>query len=533
MQNDEFKQNQDERNLLNPNARRISQRKSITGRSREDGLTSPPTRLEGNRSLSFAGDERPVIPAITSDDEKDSLNGRDAEKPRPTDADTKSLSQRSARSKGSAVSGRSGNSRGASSKVSGGANSFGSDDSSVSGGRGKSVADTAVRKLMYMRSVFIAFALHAVYLAGLLILGSKQGMILPFNQQTFTNAGPIVAIVWSRASFLVLDSAMNEAFGAFVGYLLSRKEGYSIAACGFVHSNFGEKMSFANKLSFRSTAKPLLSKISLVWLVHFINLFLSMMAASSISALTSQVDSTALMCILYEQVGDPKDRGLPTLVNEMGGAEMIDGTGLGYLRSQNMDTLKNTIHAIPPQLIDVCQDGSTIKGKGFTTNISTSCYCANGIDVKSLQVAGIPLSLASSMSIKAIAQENFPGWVNAVTTDLDKNITTIYTLLNGHDTCAGFQNPNNANSTSSAPVCISTLTDHRNSQLRVTYKTDGTPASIAAKQVDILEFGELASMSWLHQSVLNLLEINSLTNTSSHYLPSHWPGKSLEKGAVY
>ena len=456
-------------------------------------------KLEGKRSLSFAGSEGEDV----------------AER---EDIDTKSIGERSHRS------GKSGTSR--KTGKSGGGQSFGSDNSSITGNHGKSVADTSVRKLAYMLYAFVSFALHCFYLAGILILGSKDGMTLPFSKDIFVYAGPVIAIFWARFSYLVCAQALDEGFGAFVGYLLSRKEGFSIAACGFVQSSFSDKITFANRLSFRSSAKPLLSKASFIWIFHALNFIFAILASTSISAVNSQIDGTNLMCIEYGQDGLAFNRGVPTIRNEMGGAELVDGTALGLLRAQDAD-LHYTTHFFPPQLIDVCQDGSTIKGNGFATDISTTCNCVDDVDAASLQVGGIPSTISAEMSLKATSMQNYPGWVNHVAFDSTNSSGTVYTILTGFSICGGtspLSESVNSTQTASASVCTTKLWNHRHSFVLVTYKTDGTPASIACKRVDLLEEGEAADMGWLEESMNSFLESESATNISSHPLPSHWPG---------
>jgi len=464
-------------------------------------------KLEGKRSLSFAGSE------VGNEDVVDGSQR--------VDIDTKSIGERSHRS---ARSGKSGTSR--RTGKSGGGQSFGSDNSSITGSHGKSVADTSVRKLTYMIYAFVSFVLHCFYLAGVLILGSKDGMTLPFSKDIFVYAGPVIAIFWARFSYLVCAQALDEGFGAFVGYLLSRKEGFSIVACGFVQSNFSDKITFANRLSFRSTAKPLLSKASFIWIFHALNFIFAIIASTSISAESSQIDGTNLMCIEYGQDGMAFNRGVPTIRNEMGGAELVDGTALGLLRAHDAD-LHYTTHVFPPQLIDVCQDGSTIKGNGFATDISTTCNCVDDVDAASLQVGGIPSTISAAMSLKATSMQNYPGWVNHVSFDSTNNSVTVQSILTGFSICGGtspLSQSVNSTETASASVCTTKIWNHRHSFILVTYKTDGTPASIACKRVDILEEGEAADMGWLDESMNSFLESESATNISTHPLPSHWPG---------
>lgn len=80
---------------------------------------------------------------------------------------------------------------------------------------------------------------------------------------------------------------MNSGLGAFIGWLLSQPSGYSIAACGFVHSSTLEKFNFTSDLSFRSTCKKFLSRVSYLFVLHFVTIILSIFSSTTV---TSQVD---------------------------------------------------------------------------------------------------------------------------------------------------------------------------------------------------------------------------------------------------
>lgn len=522
---------------LQPNDNQDSRRKKSVSRTShvEAGrqAEAPGENQSGlrGRSLSFKDDgagfaseiQQQIFQAHENDREKDadarSVHSHHSK--RNQDRDAVSIHSKNSQAP-SAVSGRSGKSGGGRSKQSAagqsaGGESFGSDTSDGSV-HGKSVADTTVRKLLFMTQGFVSLSMHVLYLAAILILHSEAGMILPFGGKGFENAGPIIAIVWARAAFLVTDQAITDALSAIVGYFLNAKEGYSIAACGFIQSGFGEKMSFPNRLSFRSTAKPFLTRVSLFYLYHTLMLLLSMMASTGIETYSSRIDSGALMCIQYTQDLEPFDRGVPRITSAMGVAELTDGTAIGYLRAdEKWSFLKNTVAIFSPQLIDVCNDGSTIKGNGFSTNISTSCFCSATSKASDLALAGVPASVSSSFAQKVQELEDNPGWVNHITHPVDANSSfTVTTALTGYGTCGGanFSSPPVA-------ICKTTFSAHRSVFIIVQYKTDGTPASIAARESKILEdLNKPQSTVYLATSVKNFLE----GDLTSNYLPSHWPG---------
>ena len=104
----------------------------------------------------------------------------------------------------------------------------------MTGNSGKQVADTYVRKLFFMIPAFVSLVLHLLYLVTLNILNSSTGMVLPFAPHSFGNVGQIILLIWGRIAYLYTHGALNESLAAYCGYLLNRKEGFSIAVCGFV-----------------------------------------------------------------------------------------------------------------------------------------------------------------------------------------------------------------------------------------------------------------------------------------------------------
>lgn len=403
------------------------------------------------------------------------------------------------------------------------ADSWGS-GSSVSGRGGKQLSDTRVRKLMFMKDSFFALILLAVFTYALALLHSSTGMILPFDHHSFEPVGPIVTILWARAAYITTDTAFAKAMSALVGWRLSQKEGYSVAALGFMHSSLMEQLKFTNALSFRSTCKPFLSKLSLINLLHALMLLLTCLASSAVGTHVSRINKGALMCILYDQkgIGFPWDRGVPTIFNEMGGSELIDGEALGIDPANEGSIL----HLFSPQLIDVCQDGSTIIGEGFATNISSQCECSPSSQAADLTtVTGFDNSITASIAAKAAALGAYPGVVNYIiydnSTDAKAGLIQVVSLLTGSsDICGARPNSTYSVAASPVPVCLTNLTDHHMANLKVTYKTDGTPASIAVRKAQYIDFADDANTWWLHQAMLYLFG----SQLSSHELPPYLPG---------
>ena len=385
-----------------------------------------------------------------------------------------------------------------------------------------------------MMQAFFSLALHIVYLVFTILL--HNGWVLPFDPSSFQYAGPLIMQTISIASYVTLNNAMNDALSAYAGtfvksnddasrfqtnllffnylpsgYLLSKKEGYSIAICGFVHSSFVEKLHYSNRLSYRSTIKPFVNKLSLLYLGHAINLILPIFASTAISSSSSRILGSFLMCLHYSQDYSPLDRGLPTINNEMGVAELIDSTAF-YSTSGGVVTITTS-----PQLTDVCQDGSTIIGPGLVTNLTTECFCSTSASSSDLSSAYFPSTLAPTAAVYAKTLGLSPGWINGITQNANGSIQ-ISTILTGTNVCGGI------NSTSpSSPVCITTVFSQEPASVIATYKTDGTPASIAIRKADpiLIDSENPTDLGYLFTSLKNLFGGSTI---QYNILPPHWPG---------
>jgi hypothetical protein len=252
-------------------------------------------------------------------------------------------------------------------------------------------------------------------------------------------------------------------------------------------------------------------------------LLITCLTSSAVGAFESRINKGALMCILYDQtgIGFPWDRGLPTITSSMGVAELVDGEALGI--APNHDG--SIVHLFSPQLIDVCQDGSTIIGNGFATNVSTECMCSPSMQSADLEsVTGLDSSITSDIASRAAVLGAFPGMVNYMvydnSTDDGASLIQMYTLLTGSSfVCGAPKNSSFSFTTSPAPICLTNITDHHQAEIKVTYKTDGTPASIAARKAEYLSYVDKADTWWLAQSMLNLFGGPISSNDLPPYLP--------------
>ncbi|KAJ3321812.1 hypothetical protein HDV06_003814 [Boothiomyces sp. JEL0866] len=365
-------------------------------------------------------------------------------------------------------------------------------------------------KLIFMKWIFGALVMNLILLAILLELNSSSGLLLTFFGELFNAASPVILEIWMILCFIATQKAMVSGAAAYVGYLITKSEGYSLAACGFVQSSVFEKFSFATKLSYRSTSRNFLTRLSYLWMIQSVSIVLPLYSASTLSSSDYREYAGSLGCVQYEETGTPYDREWPDLYAEMGIGELIFGSSLGIMRSEN--NVDNTTFVIAPQLVDTANDGTTIVGDGFVSTILTSCSCLPTGNASYLVNANISSSNAMNMSQQLLNFDSTPGMVNYVY--MDSGNVKITTLLSGTNVCG---------STSalqvSYPICSTTISDHYHATISTTFMTDGTPASIAPKVVEILSVGQPANITWIYFAIKSILggQVESSTALPAPY----------------
>ncbi len=144
----------------------------------------------------------------------------------------------------------------------------------------------------------------------------------------------------------------------------------------------------------------------------------------------------------------------------MGTGEYVFGTSLGHLRSQE-DT-PHTFHVFPPQLTDTCNDGTTIVGNGFVTQIDTTCTCSNSMRPHHLIAAGVDATKVNQM-INLSMNSTMPDTLTQHIYRTGENVT-IVSFLKGTNVCGGI------NATSPrVPVCTTTFSNHSNALIMAEY----------------------------------------------------------------
>ena len=206
------------------------------------------------------------------------------------------------------------------------------------------------------------------------------------------------------------------------------------------------------------------------------------------------------------------------MYTESGFAELIFGTALGGMRSEFPDQYTNsTLAVMSPQIVGAVVDGDTMTGTGFVTNVTSDCQCTTGITANAIVAISTDVDNATATNMmNKLKTASIISMINSVNRTSDDTIT-ITTLFANTNVCGGTEGE-------FAPLCTTRFTNHRKAEVMATYMTDGTPASIAAKDVTIRKTLDMANTTWLYAAINSMLG-DSLDETFSiHSLPSTIPG---------
>ncbi|KAJ1340509.1 hypothetical protein BSLG_004895 [Batrachochytrium salamandrivorans] len=304
--------------------------------------------------------------------------------------------------------------------------------------------------------------------------------------------------------------------GICMYYVLQMSSGIAFPLAPEVVTSIGcassfSKWSFAAQLSLNSTCRSLFSRISVIWIILEMMKWLTPISATAMSGSSLHMDSGKVECIVYSQSGAPFDRQWPTVSTEAGFAELIFGSSLGILRSET--SANQTTFVMSPQIIGVVNDGDTIIGSGFLTNIQTSCNCISN-NITGVMSAG----LSNTTAAELLAAHGTLGFDLGIASniDLSKNLTkiTIKTMLSGTLICGG-------RNATYVPICTTVLSNHMKGTVIMSYMTDGTTASIAPNKVGIRSIDGVADIqTWLSAATTTILG----GITTAIPLPSTIPG---------
>jgi hypothetical protein len=373
--------------------------------------------------------------------------------------------------------------------------------SSVTGGRAsnaREVSETFTTKLTNMFWCFFALVVNIVLLYYFVQMGT--GLTLPIGIDSVSTVGSVVIEILLILANLAALKALNDGAAAFFGHRLSFKKGYSLAVVGFIQTPGIRKFGYCNELSLNSTCRRFLSRISLIWILLELVIILSPFAATSILGEDVRVDEGYVDCIEFGQKFSPVDRQWPTDETEQGFAELIFGTALGQVRSE-FPEYNVTTAVMAPQIVGAVQDGDTMAGSGFTTDIFTTCECTRGNEAADVVDTYNHISTTEAEAIVyEVGNLTDLGLVNYIEYNETDNTVVVNTFMANFDLCGG-------KGVQFIQSCHTVFSNHTTADVLIEYMTDGTPASIAAKEVWIRNITGEGNMTWVYEALVNILNI--------------------------
>ncbi|KAI8895295.1 hypothetical protein BC833DRAFT_529603 [Globomyces pollinis-pini] len=377
-------------------------------------------------------------------------------------------------------------------------------------GYAKEVVETVPFKIWSIRYPLLSILMNSLLLVFIETCYSKDGAFIPFGKGLLYNASPVWLLFWMFLNHLVTSYALDSGLSILIGFMMTGRKGYSIAIYGFYQANAFEKTSYVDKLSIKSILRKPLTILSYIWVLYLLAIILIPLTTIQMYSYNIYEKGEWVSCTVYIDDDNSYDRGYPTANNQFGVAEVLFGTVLGTLRSE--EAVDFTSFVMSPQLMDPVVDSSTIIGAGYSANISTVCSCSPGITSSDFEKWGLDTAAAVLLSDSVSSSPAFSLVTYLNRTEDKIGLSNVLTV---RKVCGGSQ----SNSAIFYPTCYTEITDFRHANVLAAYMTDGTPASISIKSSDVVESLEPANMSKLYNA-LNYMYGGKIT---SQILPSTFP----------
>jgi hypothetical protein len=126
-------------------------------------------------------------------------------------------------------------------------------------------------------------------------------------------SGPVIFHVWMHILHYISHMAVNEALGVFLGFLMSRPHGYSLACCGFSQAGIFLRITYPGLLSYKSKIKKFLTYVVYFLIVHSALLACTILSSTAVFPQVMRQNLDTLSCVVYKQEGEIVDRGFPTV----------------------------------------------------------------------------------------------------------------------------------------------------------------------------------------------------------------------------
>ncbi|KAJ3210299.1 hypothetical protein HDU67_005418 [Dinochytrium kinnereticum] len=342
-----------------------------------------------------------------------------------------------------------------------------------------------------------------------LALIMRKGVTIVIPRTLLQSIGPVLFQLVLIVVNMVTVSALDEAAMILLASKLTTT-GYSMAACGFMHKKPILRLSFSNQLSLNSPCRKVLSRAALIWVVLEGVKILSPFGASGISVKTVRETANMVPCILFDST-KIRDQQYPTIESSLGVAEFIFGNALGCLRSQRVCTEEGSLFTLGPQLVGAIKDGDTIMGPGYTAYISSVCECHNISD--STTVEGGLITVQDQRALMTATNEKdvpFSLLTNTMSLMNNGSQLVMRTVHGNVPNCGGFH-------VEMMPICTTTISKFRNTEVLATFLTDGTTASIALVNSEMTRFEDVqtAQISSIARALSGMMEQGHVYSTPS------------------
>ncbi|KAI9318880.1 hypothetical protein DFJ73DRAFT_925640 [Zopfochytrium polystomum] len=338
-----------------------------------------------------------------------------------------------------------------------------------------------------MRWVIAAVVLNAALMYAIVLL--QADTVVPLDNALISHYAGVTLEVVLLVSNIVTMRALDRGAAVVVGALLSARGGFSLAAAGFLMAPPLGKTKFAQSLSLTSPARKRLQRASPLWVVTELLKLATPFCAVALYSVARADFNDFTHCVYFTQDLDngPVDRAFPTFEVESGVAEYVFGRSVGVMRSMD-DSLNYSTAMYAPTLIAPFHDGDTLRGPGFTADISTRCVCARNASTAALEKAGVDATQSAAVLELYRAKQHEAGITFGVVSRNDS--VEISNLLLGFYLCGGGRAE-----VDFPMVCSTRVWNHNRAELEIMFRTDGSVSSIAPNVVSLREIVGPADVS--------------------------------------
>lgn len=373
--------------------------------------------------------------------------------------------------------------------------------------RARPLVETLTNKLLKMKTLLFATTANAA-LFGIMarVLYNKDvGFVIKDTPVKVMVLGSLLFYVFLRICDIAARASLEYSAATWFGSMLTSEKGFSLTGAGFLQTPFYSKVSFSQRLPIKSVFKKLLERLSWIWVLYSVVCIFPIFIATQLTSISISETNLVVNCIYFTQKGDPFDRKWPVFDVESGVGEYVFGNSIGNMRSEM--AINFTTAVFPPTIIAAVSDGDIIEGPGFIVDIFTTCECTVENDPTSLIVNNVDSYQVNAMLQKYRAFNGTPGMIFGLNATIDPNnasdpntnFMTITNIFTGYALCG-------ADGVEFPMVCTTNFTNHYHAEVQAQFMTDGTPASIAVEDVNILETYEPANFTWLATAMNNILE---------------------------